>query len=339
MSASAPVPAPSASSSGQPDASGTLTIKIPAAGSGPTGRRPAYLTPSVQGAEVSITSYDATTGISYHWNNFFPLTPQASYCSGTPLSCSLAFQGFSGTDTFTVSTYDRPTPNANIISQGSFSQPLTEGAANNVSITTSGVPKLVDVALDTPFPLTGPPQMIPVRIFVADADGYQIIGNYAYPVALANADTSGGTTLSTTTLNGPSDTTGVTLAYNGTSTNQAQITISTDSSGPYNGGQTKRSATLTPGGSGPYASPSLLVFSSTTAAAQTVTISGAGTSSGPFTLTTGATVNGEPSCGGAVAVSGTSPTFTITPISAIACDLNLADAAANRSVIPILVSP
>jgi hypothetical protein len=303
-----------------------------------------YLTPLVQG--VAITIY----GEYYSWYQTYSITPQATYCTGggaSPLVCTLPIDGYAGPNFIDVVTYDAPYDSGYAISHGDTTVTLAAGAAGTFAVTTNGIVSRAGFALDTPYPATGTPQTIPLRVFAADADGYEITGPFDQPITI---NTSGnGVTVSNTSLASSSDLAGLTVTEPGT----AQSTTITGSVGGgsvgnyynANGGAplvAAPSVTLSAGGNGPYASPSLLTFASPTAAAQSITISGAGTSTGPFTLTTGTPPNGDAACGSKVTISGASPVYTVAPntgTSGFSCSLVITDAASATAALPILIQP
>ena len=328
---------PNAPSSTQ-KATATFVVKIPAKGSSPTSRRgvkPHFLTPAVEGISFSVVQQPATLN---QGTVFYALTPQSSYCTGggaSPLICTLDVQAPPGNDVFTVDTYDATSPGGGYItSTATLTQQINAQSANTIAITTEGVVSYIGVAIDDPFPATGPAQAVPVRVIAADADGYQIVGPFDSPLSLTDSDSSGSTTLSNAGPASSSDLSNLTMAWDGTAlASPATITVSAQSAADgNNGGPFSATSTFSPGVSGAYAPPSSLTFAHVTSGAQTIAVTGVNTT-GPFTVTSD----------GCVSVSGSGPAFTITPVSATGvfspCNISVSGASGASSSVPVLVSP
>jgi len=271
--------------------------------------------------------------------NFYALTPQSTYCTGggtQALVCTLAVQAPPGADTFTVTTYDGTTAYAYIISTASITQTITAQSSNTINITTNGVVTILQLALDDPFPATGASSTTAVRAQAADADGNLIIGPFDMPLVLTDSDASGATSLSATSLAAPG---ALSLSYTGAAlSGGATIQVEAQSpSSASNGGPFIASAGFFPGASGAYTQPSILYFGQPTAAAQTLTAVVAGPAQ-TVSVTTGAPSSGN-ACSGIVSVSGTSPSFTVTPVAAGSCNLVVSGTSGYQTTTPVLVSP
>jgi hypothetical protein len=325
-------PTPAAGGSGN----ALFVVKIPRAATASSGsKRPAYLTPQVQGIDFTVSSADGSLPSSRGYV-FYALTPQSAYCTSGPaaLTCTLPVQAYPGDDLFTVNTYDQPDPtgvNSNgssyIVSTGSVVATIASNATNTIAIATSGVVKTVLIGLDTPFPATGTPTTQPVHVTGLDADGNVIVGNFDQPLSLADSDTTGATSLSTGSI--PSSGAAATLSYTGAALSAAaSISASTASpNDPFNGGPFLGTATFHPGSTALWASPAYLTFSGIGAAAQTVTIGG-----------TAAIYQSYSGCGGAVTVTGSAPTYTITPKTPGSnCNLQFSYAGTAPVTIPIYI--
>ncbi len=83
-------------------------------------------------------------------------------------------------------------------------------------MTFNGVVAALRVGFDNPNPPVNTTTTVKVLVSALDADGNTIIGPgvYDHPIVVADGDTSGATTMTTTTLNGPADP-APTLTYNG----------------------------------------------------------------------------------------------------------------------------
>lgn len=323
-----PAPAPSNKPAAN-FAKASVNILIPARDPALAARSPKYLTPAVQGIEFIVSRQSAPNNtVGYV---FYALTAQQSYCTSASsgLICTLDLDAPAGADVITVNTYDRPafeTPSgqfANQISTAAIVATIAANQSNTLKFVTSGIVNAVALSLDNPVPPSGTALTQPLRITAVDADDYVIVGNYANSVALSDSDTTGVTALSTASLADSAAAAAVTLTYNGSSmATQANITTNAGGFVPFWAG----AADVVP-------SPSQLVFAHANSAKQTVTLSGPH-STPPYTLT-------DATCNGAVTISGTSPSFTVTPVRAANCQLKLSDSSVPADVqyMPVTVSP
>jgi sugar lactone lactonase YvrE len=202
--------------------SATFTLKVPARSASAAGRRsPQYVSPSTESLVVTLTSQD---GVAVSTPQPYAANIVSSACppvSGSP-TCTLAVPASVGSDTFTVATYDATQTSANpttlagnLLSTASVTTTVVSGAANTVSLTLSGVVASVALALSNAAPPTGTMATIGLTVTARDADNDVIVGpgTYETPITLADSDSSGATTLSTTSVTSPS--TSVTLTYDG----------------------------------------------------------------------------------------------------------------------------
>ncbi len=200
-----PLTAPHPHGSGSPSASAVFKIKVPKAKKGHID--PRYVSPGTQ--SMSITDSRGPTTI-------VNLTPGSPNCVAQPaLVCTASDAVLPGTVTFTVSTYDQTNANGNLLSTASLTVVIQPDQANNILITLQGVATSISLVLAYPTPPEGTPTSIPLAVNARDADGYIIVspGNYQNPIVLTDSDTSGFTSLSTTTVNDPS--TQVSVTYTG----------------------------------------------------------------------------------------------------------------------------
>jgi len=328
---------PAAGSSGSSGSHGdaVFVVKIPhpvvAAGS----KHPAYLTPQVRGIDFSVYANDGTAPNNRGYA-FFALSPQATYCTdGTSaLTCTLSVQAYPGDDWFGVTTYDQANPttpynggSSHVISTGGAEAIVAADGTNTVSITTSGVVSKVLIGLDDPFPAAGTPYSQNVHVVGLDADNNVIVGNYDSPLSLSDSDTSGVTSLSTTSVANS----GVLpqLNYTGGSIpTGASITATTTSpDDPYNRGPFHANAIFLPGSLSYYGTPAYFTFGSVHDAAQTLTING-----------TSATYASTSGCVGIVTLGGSGP-YTVTPVAAGSCNMVLSYSGGNTVTIPVVVGP
>jgi hypothetical protein len=172
-----------------------FSIAIPSAAPSSTRRRVAYVSAGTKSASIG---YGGTT--------------QTVNCAQT---CAATLQVLPGTQTFTVSLYAGANATGGVLSTGSTTATIVAGQANAVQIVFGGVVAKLALSLGSAAVTAGSATTIPVFVQAIDAAGYTIVGAdpYAQPIALSDDDTSGATTLSTTTVNSPQTT--VALQYSG----------------------------------------------------------------------------------------------------------------------------
>ena len=214
---SAPQPHASASAS----ASAVFKIKIPKEKK--HGIKPKYVSPSTK--SMSIASTGGPTTIAN-------LTPSSPGCvQNTNLVCTVPVAVLPGTVTFTVSSFDQLNATGNLLSTATVTTTIVANQNNQVLITLNGVVASIDLVLAYPTPPEGTATTIPLTVNAMDADGNIIVGpgGYTGPITLSDSDTSGITTLSTSSVNDPS--TQVTVAYTGAMLPSCAATFGASASG------------------------------------------------------------------------------------------------------------
>lgn len=352
-----PLPAASTSPMKHDAVTATFVVKIPPKLKTSSARTPQYLTADVQGIEFDVSQTVGTTTTDAG-SMFYPISAAQSYCTtpaGGGLTCTLPVKAYPGHDTFVVTTFDQPNNNldADIISRGSVEADISAQTSNTVSIVTSGVPTAFVMSVDDAFPTVAGTQ--PIHLLALDADMNVIVGSYDFPVVITDDDGTGATTLSATSIASSTDASNLTLSWNGTKI-PAWVTLNAKSTSPYamayNYDFMVGRTLLNPTYGGVNASPSYLVFANNKDAAQTITISGPSPATPPFQANTdvdgfgngGFIVNNNEKptfirgCAGVVSVTGSSPTFTVTPVHTGICNLNIRDSSgANYGTVSIAV--
>jgi len=180
-----------------------FTIAIPSAAATAARRSPRYVSAATKSLVVTTDGQRAVVNCT-------------TVCSGT-------LQVAPGSHTFALMLYDMPDGAGHVLSSGTTSATIVANTQNQVLVTFGGVVASVAVALNPATLRTGTPADAVVNVVAKDAAGYAIVGSdaFAQPITLANSDSSGATTLSTTTLSSPS--TAVTLHYTGAALANAQV--------------------------------------------------------------------------------------------------------------------
>lgn len=236
-----------------------------------------------------------------------------------------------GSDAFTLATYDSANGGGNVVSKATATYTITAGQTNSNTITLNGVPASLSIT-GLPAATAGTPFGSAQAFAVAakDADGNTILGNYANPVSLTDADSTGATTLGLSTLNGSSDT--PTLNYTGLAIPNATIMARAT-------GASSAAATFTPtlqpiawtctqsGGCSSSANEIDLYATSGTGSTFTFTASEVGWTNAPFNQSLDVAL--AAGCASIATVSPSSGTsFTVTVVASPAagtCALTLSD--------------
>lgn len=139
--------------------------------------------------------------------------PVLSFSCGMPAGCKETFDVPPGNNTFVVVTMGS---GGDALSRATFQQNCAAATNTTISAVLQGIVATATVGFASPYMQMGAASQIPVLVTARDASGAVIVGpgDYLQPIALTDSDTTGGTTLSTTSLTSPSDT--ATLSYNGT---------------------------------------------------------------------------------------------------------------------------
>jgi hypothetical protein len=325
-----------------------VTITVPsAATAASSSRNPAFVSPATQSVIITLSAVDGKPYTGSPASFAANLTQGSANCSGTPLVCTIAVAAVTGTDTFTISTFDAlqpitslpSTPAGNLLSQATIDAAIAVNATNTVQIILSGVP--ATLAIGSLPVITGGTPLTPqaFHVSVKDAAGNIVLGTYATPITISTSDTSGAIALSKSsaapssnarnvasvqsqTLSSSGDT--AYIAYSGLAIAPATITLQA-------GGVTT-STTVAPA-----LNPIVLdqTAVSLSASTPTVTVTGSeiGWTNAPFNKPLGFAL--DPSCSTIATASSTDNlTFTLTAVpSPIAgsCTAQVTDFASGQS--------
>ncbi len=182
----------------------------------PRGKHGHFVSPNTKSMKISVNGKaDGTYSLS--------ATSKGCRLGDDSLQCSFTVLIPSGKDTIAVSTFSSSNGTGRALSTGSVTQKISRGQLAVVPLTLAGVVSSISITLGNASPPAGTPAAVPVYVTAFDASGAMIVGpaNYTAPIALSNGDSSGNTTLSTTTVASPS--TSVTLNYTGASIVSAAI--------------------------------------------------------------------------------------------------------------------
>jgi hypothetical protein len=190
-----------------------------------TARKPLYISPNTQSISITVGPQGGPAGTPV----IADLTTSDPSCTqvNDTLTCAIAAAAPVGTDTFTIALYSGQGATGSVLSSATVNGTVVAGQANSIPLTLNGTVASISLSITNGNNVVpgGFATTLPVIITALDASGATIVGpgNYANPITLTNADTSGVTTLSATTVNSPSDV--VTFAYNPTDANSGVLNI------------------------------------------------------------------------------------------------------------------
>lgn len=213
-----PTQAPSASAAG----TAHFTISDPYSTSQSVQRKPEYFSPATSAIRITVNGTPVQLALS-------PKSPNCTVANSN-IACAVDVAVNNGPLTYDVQTlgYDNA-----VLSKASGT--ATINGTTTIPLALQGVWKIATVHFANEHPLMGSPAIIAVQVSAYDADGQLIIGPepYSFPITLQNSDTSGATTLSTTSVKSPCEC--VTLTYDGKSYVNAVVTPILPDGNPGNG--------------------------------------------------------------------------------------------------------
>ena len=165
------------------------------------------------------TTASAAKSVSITVNGGTPVVANTSSgslgCVGSnPLVCTVSVKAPTSSDQFSIKTFNASNGTGTVLATGNALQAITT-TNKTVKITLAGTPNSIVLALKTVSPREcNPSTNIPLFVAVKDSAGEIIVtSNYGLTITLHDADATGTTVLSTTTVTSSSTT--AMLAYNG----------------------------------------------------------------------------------------------------------------------------
>ncbi len=211
---SAPLPSPTSTpmAQQQPQANAQFVFHIPAVQSVSAASlksattRPMDFSASTQSIKIAAGTQVLTTA---------DVSATSSLCkaaTGGGRDCTVGVTAPTGNDQFTITAYDQPGASGNAIAQATVAATIsTQPTMVNVAV--NGTIAKLAISLSNPYPPVGTATTVSVTVTGVDADGNVVLGSYPSAIALQDNDTTGATSLSTTTLTNSSN--AVTLNYTG----------------------------------------------------------------------------------------------------------------------------
>ncbi len=215
---------------------GKLVLVIPSASPASALRSPKYISPSALSIEIAVSGAAATIA---------NIGQSAPDCTTTQsgLSCTIPLVAPAGHDTFTFTQYAGANATGAVLGTGTATLTVVAGTPFVLAATLNGTVGSISLALGT-LPAAGSPGSTTLTVTAEDAAGNVIVGpgNYSTPITLTVTDSTAQTTLSSSTVTGPSSTP-ITVNYAGGNGTNATITASS-------AGVTPASVSFAPGGTG-----------------------------------------------------------------------------------------
>jgi hypothetical protein len=140
-----PAPNGGAASGTMLNSTARFTITIPARSVSASRKQPAYVSTSTESLTIALTANDQGFANANQGLQFVNLTPVDPSCSGSPLTCTIAFPAYPGNDTFQVTTYDTQqsingtTATGNALSQNVLTVNVPAGKAVTIPLTLDGI--------------------------------------------------------------------------------------------------------------------------------------------------------------------------------------------------------
>lgn len=270
---------PAATTLAKGNAPMSIRILVPATGASTSAgvhhRRPNFVASTTAGVLVQVYAQSDTQHANLLSSVATDITSGSSACAGqtgSPRTCTIAFNAPSGSDTLVVTSYDAAPvggsfSGAKQLAAASVNKTISASSANSVSITLGGVPNSLSVVVVNQ-QLRGTvssTENIFVEAYDADTnliltDGYVDASGNPVPITLQISPNTGSVfTLGSTSLSAPSPA-GVSLQYNGAAASAFTATI------------TATAGTLHATGTVALLGPTFTEFNATTAASQPTSI-------------------------------------------------------------------
>jgi hypothetical protein len=128
-------------------ATAQFTITLPGSSQTASTRHAAFLSSATQSIVITLSTVNRLPYSGPSAIIASNLTTANPNCSGLPLTCTIVTLGLTGTNTFTLATYDAPqtsassaTPAGNRLAQATVSTTIVANATNAIAIVLNGIP-------------------------------------------------------------------------------------------------------------------------------------------------------------------------------------------------------
>lgn len=225
---SSALPSPNGARAASGTRNATFTLTIPARTSGAaSARNPAFVSPNAQSISIAVANGNGAPAPAVTVN-LSTTSPACSSITTGGLACTIVVSAPIGSDTFAVTLYAGANGSGSVLSTATVAGTVTAAQSNSIPIVLDGVVASIAVSVTNGNNVIpgGYATSLPVVITTKDASGATIVGGdpYANSITLINADASGVTTLSTSTVTSPA--TAVTLTYAPSDANTGVLAIS-----------------------------------------------------------------------------------------------------------------
>ena len=211
-----------------------IRIVVPRTETSSLVRRPKFVSPGIASVSIAVNTNSQPTIA-----NISATSPSCTSTS-TGITCIVAMTALAGTDTFTITAYDQPNAQGNVLSIGTAVVTIVPGT-NTVNVTLNGVVTSISLTLTVALLATGTPTTTTLVLQAMDAQGNTIVGpgNYSdangnpLAITVTDSDTSGATTINgakSAKVTSPSNAT-LTVQSNGSAPNGTTVTFSATATG------------------------------------------------------------------------------------------------------------
>lgn len=186
-----------------------FSITIPAASMSTQARKPQYISTATRSVTIALQGGSKL--------GTFDISQGSVLCKSAAdgsRTCVAGISAPAGSDTFAVSTYDQPNGTGNLLASGSIAQAISATSVSSIKVDLTGVTASIKITLVGSLVADSAPASFPVIVQALDASGNTIIGTYDRTITLTDADPTGHTSLSATSVTASGS--NVSLNYDGT---------------------------------------------------------------------------------------------------------------------------
>src|SRR5579872_7437844 len=173
-----------------------IRIVVPRTETSSLVRRPKFVSPAIASVSVAVNT-NAQPTIA----NISATSPGCT-TGANGITCVVSLTAIAGSDTFTITAYDQPNAQGNVLSIGTAIATIVSGT-NNVNVTLNGVVSSIALALTQAILPTGSSSTSTLVVEGMDPQGNVIVGTGSYidangnplTITVTDGDTSGATTI------------------------------------------------------------------------------------------------------------------------------------------------
>jgi streptogramin lyase len=202
------VPAPVATQTPGATANAEFSIAIPAPAMSTQAHKAQYISAATRSVTIALQG-----GSKLGTFDVSPASPLCKSAADGSRTCTAGISAPAGSDMFAVSAFDQPNGTGNLLASGSIAQSISATSVSSINVDLTGVTASIKFTVTGTLIIDGSPASVPVVVQALDASGNTIIGTYDRTISLTDADPSGHTSLSATSVTASGS--NVTLKYDG----------------------------------------------------------------------------------------------------------------------------